>query len=83
MFITYGDFIRIVLFALGVSWCCKVIGRWREDLEELRKVEEPARKAGIIIVRAITVVIAIAVTWFAFTVMARIISGLPSLKVFF
>ncbi|MCJ7777412.1 MAG: hypothetical protein MUP16_03770 [Sedimentisphaerales bacterium] len=72
MFISYGNLIRIVLFALGVSWCCTVIGRWREDLKELREVEETARKAGIIIVWAITVVIAIAVTWSAFIVLARI-----------
>ncbi len=83
MFISFGDIIRIVLFALGVSWCCKVIGRWRKDMEELREVEETARKAGIIIVWAVTVVIAIAVVWFAFTVIARIISGLPGLKIFF
>ena len=83
MFITYGDIIRIVLFALGAAWCCKVIGRWRQDAEELREVDEPARKAGIIIVWAITVVIAIAVIWSAIIVLARIISNLPALKIFF
>jgi uncharacterized membrane protein YecN with MAPEG domain len=83
MFISFEDLIRIILFALGASWCCVIIGRWREDLKELREVEEPARKAGIIIVWAVTVVIAIAVIWFAFTVLARIISGLPGLKIFF
>ncbi len=73
----------IVLWAVGVSWCCVVIGRWREDLKELREVDEPARKAGIIIIWAVTVVIAIAVIWSAFIVLARIISGLPGLKIFF
>lgn len=83
MFVSFRDLIYVVLFALGVYWCYKVIERWREDLEELREVEETARKAGIIIIWAVTVVIAIAVAWFAFTVIARIISGLPGLKIFF
>ena len=76
MSITFGLLIRIVLFAVGVYWCYEVIGRWREDVKELREVDEPARKAGIIVVWAITVVIAIAVVWAALTVTLRIISGL-------
>jgi hypothetical protein len=83
MFISFDYLIRIVLFALGAAWCCEVIGRWQEDLKELREVDEPARKAGIIIVWAITVVIAVAVIWSAFIVLARIISNLPALNIFF
>ena len=76
MFISFGQLIRIAFFAVGVYWCYEVIGRWREDVKELREVDEPARKAGIIVVWAITVVIAIAVVWAALTVTLRIISGL-------
>ena len=83
MFISVGGLIRIVLFALGASWCWVIISRWQEDLKELREVDEPARKAGIIIVWAITVVIAIAVIRATIIVLARIISGLPGLKIFF
>ena len=79
MFISFGQLIRILLFALGAYWCYEVFGRWRKDLEELREIDEPARKAAIIIVWAITAVIAIAVAWAAFTVIARIISSLFSI----
>jgi uncharacterized membrane protein YecN with MAPEG domain len=81
--LSFRDIIHILLFALGAAWCCVIIGRWREDLKELREVEEPARKAGIIIVWAVTVVIAVAVIWSAFIVLARIISNLPALNIFF
>jgi heme/copper-type cytochrome/quinol oxidase subunit 2 len=47
------------LFVLGVYWCCEVVCRFREDLQELREVKEAPRKAGIIIVWVVTVVIAV------------------------
>jgi hypothetical protein len=79
----FSSLVWIALWAAGVVWCCEIIGRWREDLKELREVDEPGRKAGIIIVWAITIVIAVAVIWAAIIVLARIISGLPGLKIFF
>ncbi len=63
------------LYILGVLWCYEIIGRFRQDVQELREVKEFTRKAAIIFIWAITVVIAIVLIRYSVT----IIKGLFSL----
>jgi hypothetical protein len=47
------------LYVLGLVWCYEVIGRFREDIREIREVKEVTRKGAIIFIWIITVIIAI------------------------
>jgi len=67
MYIGARGLIWALLVALGAYWCYAIIKRFPSDLKELRGVEEIPRKAAIIIIWAITAIIAIAV----------VISGAP------
>jgi len=64
------------LYILGAWWCYEVIARWRDDVKELREVKEITRKAVIIIVWGITIVIAILLVRFTFRSVATTISEL-------
>jgi len=69
----------LVMFAAYIAcayWCYAVIARCRDDLRELREVKETARKAGIIIVWAITIVIAILLVGLTFILAPIAISEL-------
>lgn len=59
MLISWWALALTALFVLGVCWCCEVIRRLKDDLQELREIKEAPRKAGIIIVWIITIVIAV------------------------
>ena len=63
MFSVFGLF-ALILF--GLYWCYEVVGRWREDLNEFRAARELGRKAGILIVWTMTVLIGAAVAGMAF-----------------
>ena len=52
-------FALTALFVFGVYWCYEVIQRFSQDLEEFREPNQNVRKADIIIVWFITVVIAV------------------------
>ena len=83
MFVNFGHVIQALLFALGVYWCYAVIVRFSDDIKELSEVEDRIRKAVIVGIWAVTVVIAILVVKFVISVVGRIASGLPGLEVLF
>ena len=80
MILNFGLIINAVLFAIGTYWCYEVFGRWRSDLEELREVEDKYRKAVIIGIWAVTVVIAILVINAAVRLIAIIVAGIRDLS---
>lgn len=64
MFVMYvgpGALLWVALLVLGVIWCKEVIGRWRSDVEELRGCEDKVRKAVIVGIWAVTLLIALMV----------------------
>ena len=43
---------------LGILWCRVMLHRWREDLEELRRPERHSSRAAILLLWAVTLLIA-------------------------
>ena len=80
MFLNFGLVVDAVLFSLGVYWCYIVLGRWLSDLEELREVKDGYRRAGVLFIWAVTIVIAIFVVNFAVAVVTNIVNGIKSLS---
>lgn len=78
MYIGARGLIWALLVVLGIFWCYAIIKRLPSDLKELREVEEKPRKAAIIIIWAITAVIAIAIVTSSFPLAHRIISAIRS-----
>ena len=79
MYLDFGLLINAVLLAFGMYWCYEVIGRWRSDLEELREVDDNLRKAVIVGIWAVTIVIASLVINFAIGLLTNIITGIRGL----
>jgi hypothetical protein len=71
--------IKATLLVIGIYWCYKVFGRWRSDLEDLRKVDDTLEKAVIIGIWALTIVIAILVINFAVGFIGNIVSAIREL----
>lgn len=61
------------LYIFGVLWCYEVIGRFRQDVQELIELKEFTRKAAIIFIWAITVVIAIVLIKYSFVMIKEFI----------
>jgi len=47
------------LYILGLWWCYEVIGRFREDVREIREIKVITRRASIIFFWDITVIFVI------------------------
>jgi len=62
------------LYILGLVWCYNVIGRFREDVQEIRELKEITRTAAIIFVWAITGIIAIVLIVYSFVIIKELIS---------
>ncbi len=61
------------LYILGLWWCYEVIGRFREDVKEIRELKEITRIAAIIFVWAITVIISIILIVYGFVIIKELI----------
>jgi hypothetical protein len=61
------------LYILGIWWCYNVIGRFREDLREIRELKEITRTAVIIFIWAITVIIAIVLIRYSIVVIKNLV----------
>ena len=70
----FHAFALVGLYILGVWWCYEVIGRFREDIQEIRELKEITRKAAIIFIWAITVIIAIVLIVFSFVIIKNLFS---------
>jgi hypothetical protein len=55
----FNVFAMAGLYIIGVLWCYEIVRRFREDVKEIREVKEFTRKAAIIFIWALTVIIAI------------------------
>lgn len=77
--LSFGLLLNAILLALGVVWCYQVIKRWRSDVEELRQVEDPIRRAVIIGIWVVTVLIALAVINFAVGFVIAVVTGIRDL----
>ncbi len=62
------------LYVLGLVWCYKVIGRFREDVQEIREVKEITRTAVIIFIWIITVIIGILLIRYSFVIIKGLVS---------
>ncbi len=70
-------FLRLALaglYILGLAWCYHVIGRFREDVREIRELKEITRRAAIIFIWIITVIIAIVLIRYSFVIIKELIS---------
>jgi len=70
-------FLRLALaglYILGLAWCYHVIGRFREDVREIRELKEITRKAAIIFIWIITVIIAIVLIRYSFVIIKGLVS---------
>jgi len=70
----FGAFALVGLYILGVWWCYEVIGRFREDVQEIRKVKEITRMAVIIFIWIITVIIGIVLIVYSFVIIKGLVS---------
>ena len=62
------------LYILGVLWCYEVIGRFREDIREIRELKGVTRKAVIIFIWILTVIIAIVLIRYSFVIIKNLFS---------
>jgi hypothetical protein len=71
-----GWFGAAVVLALGFYWCYAVMSRWREDLQEFREIKDSARRVGILVVWAMTILLALALVSITFALTVVTISEL-------
>ena len=67
-------FALVGLYILGVWWCYEVIGRFREDIREIRELKGVTRKAAIIFIWILTVIIAIVLIKYSFVIIKNLFS---------
>ncbi len=70
----FHGFALVGLYILGLLWCYEVIGRFREDIQEIRELKEITRKSAVIFIWAITVIIAIVLIVFSFVIIKNLFS---------
>ena len=63
----------VALYILGLWWCYEVIGRFREDVKEIRELKEITRSAAIIFIWAITAIIATVLIVYGFVIIKELI----------
>ena len=62
------------LYIFGVLWCYEVIGRFRQDVQEIREVKEFTRKVAIIFIWAVTVIIALLLIKYSVVIIKGLVS---------
>jgi len=62
------------LYILGLWWCYEVVGRFREDVKEIRELKEITRRAAIIFIWAITAIIATVLIVYGFVIIENLVS---------
>ena len=67
-------FALVGLYILGLWWCYEVIGRFREDIREIRELKGVTRTAVIIFIWILTVIIAIALIRYSFVIIKNLFS---------
>jgi hypothetical protein len=67
-------FALVGLYILGLWWCYEVIGRFREDIREIRELKGVTRTAVIIFIWILTVIIAIVLIRYSFVIIKNLFS---------
>jgi hypothetical protein len=67
------------LYILGVWWCYVVVRRLAQDVQEIREIKQTVRTCAIILVWAVTVVIAIVLILYSFVIARELIAFLRDL----
>jgi hypothetical protein len=70
----FHAFALVGLYILGVWWCYEVIGRFREDIREIREVKGVTRKTAIIFIWILTVIIAIVLIRYSVVIIKNLFS---------
>jgi len=76
MFLTPWMLVQAILLALGIWWCMEMFPRWRDDLGKLRKPDDRADRAVVIILWSITAVVAFLCIRFGLTIGGNIVGGI-------
>ena len=76
MFLTPWMLVQAILLALGIWWCMEMYPRWRDDLGKLRKPDDRADRAVVIILWSITAVVAFLSLRFGLTIATSIVIGI-------
>ena len=67
-------FALAALYILGIWWCYEVIGRFRQDVQEIREIKGVTRKAAIIFIWAVTVIIALLLIKYSVVIIKGLVS---------
>ena len=78
MFISWA-LLLVILYVLGVYWCYEVVRRFRDDVKELREFKVALRSVVIIIIWALTIVIAIVLVRYTVVIISRLASFIREL----
>ena len=70
----FHAFALVGLYILGVWWCYEVIGRFREDIREIRELKGVTRKAVIIFIWILTGIIEIVLIRYSFVIINNLFS---------
>ena len=76
MYLNFGMVVQAVVLVLGIWWCMEMLPRWRDDLGKLRKPDDRADRAVVIILWSITAVVAFLCIRFVLTIGWSIVSGI-------
>jgi len=67
------------LYILGAWWCYVVVRRLPQDVQEIRELKQTIRTLAIILVWAITVIIAIVLILYSFVIIRELTAFLRDL----
>jgi len=76
MYLNFGMLIQAILLVLGIWWCLEILSRWRDDLGKLRKPDDRADRAVVVILWSITAVVAFLCIRFGLTIGRNIVGGI-------
>jgi hypothetical protein len=80
MFLSSWNLVQAILFALGIWWCKEIFSRWRDDLAKMRKPDDQADRAVIVIFWSITGLVLLLCVRFALNIGGIIVRGIRDLK---
>ena len=57
MFLSFGLLLKAILLVAGVWWCKEIFGRLRSDMADFKETDDNAKKAAMVFVWVLTIVI--------------------------
>lgn len=74
MFYDFGTVINAILLVVGLLWCKEVLGRWRNDVDELRTGDR-TRQVVTVVIWLFTLVIIVWIVNFVWAIVGNIIKA--------